>query len=198
MVYPERGYNDIELSWDTPARDPRLVYLGVGLGVAALGGILWYVVRGRARSPLRPGTNQNQAAEWIARVLLAETGLRASPAELAGIASVAVNRANKWNTTIQDVVLGRVRGHSVWNNSAQFHAAVASAPRRANWRQAYAFAQKVVSGAVRSPIGPERIMFVHPKTQRALGRQMPSWAISRSQGGTARTEPLMVGNALFS
>lgn len=83
------------------------------------------------------------------------------------------------------------------------------------WLDAVRQASRILQGDEDNPIGP-RMLFVHPggmpacpapgavakgricRDTHAGLRWMPAWAIPPTQGGLARTEPLLVGEAVFA
>ena len=187
---------------------------GAGWYIAGFAGIATVAILGRmARQrsqrntsilPIHADTTLDREIQDLARIVVSETGGRGTPDERAAIAHVAVNRARKWGASIHDVGYGRVRppkyprARSVWNKGTQWHQKLNTAPQHPAYPAMYQLASGVLTGRVPSPIGTAKTLFVHTDTQRRLGREIPSWIISRAQGGTAPTEPVRVGRATFA
>ena len=144
--------------------------------------------------------------EYLARVLIMETGLARDPTEMVGIAWVAVNRALGKKKSIRQVVAttswpgGGARGNSFveaiqmdrpGRTSSNLHSAPVGHP---NIGKARELAKNVLRGSKSNPIGPRK-HFVHPS---GLPGSLPSWVVSKSAGGAAEFEPLKVAGALFA
>jgi len=174
------------------------------------GGLLLLAFLLRRRCISQPGTRAWTAEdiEYLARVLILETGLSRNTTEMIGIAWVAVNRALGQNRTIKQVVAttgwpgGGQRGDSFVEaiqmnspglTSSGLHSAAVGHP---NIGKARALARQVLFGKTCNPI-KTRTNFVHPE---ALSSSLPSWSIAQSKGGTALDDPgpLWISGALFS
>ncbi len=142
-------------------------------------------------------------ADALARLIICETGGRRSAREIAQIAHVAINRAREYQATVRDVAYNAIktpkyaRNRQVWNAGGRWGSMMANASSSARFPDMVAYALQILRGEIPSEIG-ERTQFIHPHTQIAKGRAIPEWAVSKSQGGSARFEPIMIDGALFS
>jgi hypothetical protein len=146
----------------------------------------------------------------LARVLIRECGFGFDMAtggtkhkkflasnEYAAVAWVAVNRRNKWSSTITDVVYNTARTRSgrrapVWSAGAgwgaKLNTALVSARRSGGDARVNAvmdFARRILSNQIPSPIG-KRTAYIHIATQLKLGRKLPNWIVTK---GHLKDEP---------
>lgn len=187
-----------------------------GSAAAAFAGITLISRRASGATMSIPGggikTWTDEDIEYLARVLIMETGLIRDRTEMAGIAWVAVNRALMgWgrsypkNSPIKTVVSGThwpgggPRGNSfveAIQMDSPGKTAYHSAPvGHKNIQKARDFAKNILTGKIPNPIGPRR-SFLHPGGMG--GRPLPSWIISKKNGGTAANEPLALAGAIFA
>ncbi len=158
----------------------------------------------------------------LTRTLLVETSfLDNHPGrqkEFAAICWLAINRANNGNISVADAL--RPPGRPTWNSSAEYRNRWYNA--HVTFQEKYADAKAyverlLVRKEIPNPIGA-RTQLVHPgnlprcnpsspcrtgKNGKQVykcvgGRCMPLWSISKSQGGSARHEPIKIGKGIFS
>jgi len=176
----------------------------LGLLLIAAGAI---VAKGSAPPRSSPDASDLDAA---ARMIVVELGGGGSPEELSGMVWAALNRATAWGASLADVIYSRVPNRARWGGvPSTYNAALDRVdPSSAAYRRAAAVARGVLSGQVASPIGPRRA-FVHPLNRafdspsqaRPIGvsvrgrvRYLPTWSVSRADGGAASHEPIDVGS----
>ena len=149
--------------------------------------------------PLRAGTNPEAEIDALARLVNIETvGMRQSEREAAAIAHTAVNRAKLYGASVHQVAYNAVPGRQKWNVSSNWNSWMAGrGPQHRGYAASRRVAEAVLYGRFPNEIG-DRTQFIHHKTQERLGRARPSWAISKRDGGSARREPIVVDEALFS
>lgn len=150
------------------------------------------------------------AADAIARAIVVELRGKGTRAEHAGIAYVAINRAQAWGAPVVDVIYSRVPGRAVWGSRPERYNPLLEQvdPQSKAYKAAFEVAQAALAGREPNPIGGRRA-FVHPSHRGyrepggsrvgtdvpGLGRRwLPSWAVSRNEpGGQASYEPMDVG-----
>ena len=150
------------------------------------------------------GYSMGEEADALARLLMTETGMRADRREIAAIGQVVLNRALEYNAAVADVAYNRIsppkylRARQKWNAGAGWDDMMArNGPNKPTYAAALALADSLLRGQEPNEIG-SRTQFVHPGTQTRLGRTLPSWIVSKSQGGAARYEPIDIGAARFA
>lgn len=177
---------------------PGWAWLVAALGAAAAG-------FQRAQAPQGgPG-----AADSIARAIVVELGSKGTRAEKAGIAYVAINRARGWGASLPAVIRSEVPGRPVWGSRPALYNPLLDRvdPEGSAYRSALAVAEAALAGVEPNPIGRRRA-FVHPgfpsyataggtrvpANVPGLGvRYLPTWAVSKAEGGKASNEPIDIG-----
>lgn len=174
-------------------------------------------------SVLMGRTWTDEDAEYLARVLIMETGFGRNLEEMKGVAWSAVNRAIKNKTSIKKVTAilswpgPGARGQSfvaAMQMDQPGRSAMHDAPvGHQNIIKAREFTKNLLMGKVSNPVG-NRTNFCHPSGMPASdqpdgvknakgnrisknGRWLPLWAVNRSQGGMV-DDALLVGGAIFS
>lgn len=148
-----------------------------------------------------------------ARALIAETSLlpKHSKQELAGIFYVGLNRAKArgWPQQSESLVEAFTPpGVPLWNGAQRYRERFASADQNPRFNKAVELIEQISDGQIANPIG-SRKNFVHPSGMPRCGedsdcrsdrfkcingRCLPIWSVS----GTARYEPIEIGQARFS
>ena len=161
----------------------------------------------RVWAALRPPPPKDVDA--LARMLVVEAGdiwreVRDGDKDELGewraIAHVARNRSRRWRVPLWDVVNNAARRRNgkrrpVWNaDRVGWAMKMSEAHRSAAFDFALTFALRVLMGGEPNPIGPRRA-FLHPDAMPD-GEDLPSWIISRREGGAATYEPVEVGRVL--
>lgn len=196
----------------------RKILLSVGIAalvyfVLVRKGYAWTI----GKKPAIPDTFENR--EWLARILMTEQsfyGVSIGYLEWAGIAWVAINRAEKKGKTIRQIVdsarwFGSTPPDRLYSDTLL---------SKGNGPAAVAFANRLFEGRALNPIA-QRQSFLHPggmKRCEAAGRSpgevandyicapmdkfgyrwVPQWIVSPTQGGVAVNEPQVAGNAVFA
>jgi len=133
----------------------------------------------------------------LARMLITETGLNKSKAEMSQIVWVALNRARKRGVPMSKVVVPGIR--PAWNNGDVYARRFRDASDNPKFAAAKAFVVEVLQGKHPQTIG-NRTSFVHPANKifnppcadkRVLsgGRCLPAWVLNN---------PVKVGSAQFA
>jgi hypothetical protein len=148
-----------------------------------------------------------------ARALIAETSLlpKHSQKELAGIFFVGLNRAKArgWPQEHNALVEAFTPpGQPLWNGAQRYRERFANADQNPRFAKALEVVKRISDGKIQNPIG-SRKNFVHPSGMPRCGedsdcrsnrfkciegRCLPIWSVS----GTARYEPIEIGQARFS
>jgi hypothetical protein len=137
----------------------------------------------------------------LANMLITETGFRKSREEMAQIVFVALNRANKWRTSIANVVSPYSTAKTVWNDAEPYRDRFLAAKSNPRWGEARAFADAVINGRSgyrnlgatlflhpggmsKPPCGKNRVSV---DTGSYYGvRCLPEWSARATSVGTAR------------
>lgn len=131
------------------------------LGGAVAAGVLLFGTKAKAAlapTPYMPGASNAADVEALARMLIVETGLNMSTEEMAQIAFVAINRAQRYKRSIPEVVIPP--GRPNWNGSSTYARLFAAADSKSVWEKAKAFARRVLAGEFQNK-GYRN--FVHPE-----------------------------------
>lgn len=142
----ERGKKEVGGLAGFDFRHPSLpMVLG---GVVALGTLWLFLGRGGGE------------VDALARMILAETGLESSEAEMAQIIFIALNRAKAWGIPVTQVVnpTGYRKGEA-WTTGALYRTIFNKAHTRSDWQAAKAFVRRVLSGEFSNK---GFMAFVHP------------------------------------
>ena len=155
----------------------------------------------------------SEDVEYLARVLMMEAASRPDSPEWAGIAWVAVNRALDWSPHTIRGQVARIRWPGGGERGRAFVERIQGSypTRQRTYPQALAFAERVLTGQVPSPVG-RRKHFVHRRGMKdcingtcggtllcVSGKCIPVWAVSKDlPGGRAEYQPVVVGRATFA
>jgi hypothetical protein len=191
---------------------PAIVAGGVALG----GGLVWWLNRRRILGAVAPSGGDadraKEGADLLARMLVVEVGELGNFMDRAGMAWVALNRSQKWGAPLRDVLYSRVQGRSEFgsgckaNPLCEYNRRLDAAHTSSAYPASLRVGQLVMWGVVPSPIGRNRLLFIHP-TYRAYqepspkrpvrdpetGLYLPVWSIAREDGGQAPTKPVTLG-----